>query len=104
MVKATAYAPPPGDGLEIGFISTILAITKLLIAVQFPADGTRRSTKHPRDVGLGVATYSEASNDVPFLLRELVIATHVCILSVVGIEAYSIPALSFLRHSVALTS
>jgi hypothetical protein len=104
MVKATAHASPPGNGLVIGLISTILAIARLLIAVQFSADGTRRTPKRPGDVGLGVATYPEARNDVSFFLRELVIGTHVCILSVVGIEAYNISALSFLRQSVALTS
>jgi hypothetical protein len=52
MVKATAYASAPGDGLVIGLISTILAIARLLIAVQFPADGTRRTPKHPGDVSL----------------------------------------------------
>jgi hypothetical protein len=60
MVKATAYASPPGNGLVIGLISTILAIARLLIAIQFSADGTRRTPKHPGDVGLRVATYPEA--------------------------------------------
>jgi hypothetical protein len=104
MVKTTAHASPPGNALVISLISTILAIAKLLIADQFPADGTRRSAKHPGDIGLRVATYPEAGNDVSFFLRELVIGIHVCILSLVGIEAYNISALSFLRHSVALTS
>jgi hypothetical protein len=77
MVKATAYASPPGNGLVVGLISTILAIAQLLIAVQFPADSTRRTPKHPGDIGVGVATYPEARNDVSFFLRELSVATQV---------------------------
>jgi hypothetical protein len=102
-VEAAAHTSTPGRCIAVGQVGSICAIAVAAVARQFSADRTLRAAKGAGDVGVGSATYQKSSNTVPFFLRELAIATHVCILFLAGIDAYdSISALSFLCQRLHL--
>jgi hypothetical protein len=104
VVKAATCFSSPGKRLAICFICTISAIAYSSIASKLATNGTWRTTQLAGNFSFRGVPYRAFRNGVPLFLRELLIASHVCNLSLVGIGACSIAALSFLDQLVALTS
>jgi hypothetical protein len=76
-VEAAPLASPPGGGIAVGQVGAIFAIDELLVSLKFPTNRTGRSLESPGDIGFGPATYPKLGDVVPFLLRELSVATQV---------------------------
>ena len=76
-VEAASFASPPGGGIAVGEVGAIFAIDELLVSLKFPRNRTGRSLESPGDIGFGLATYAKLGDVVPFLLRELSVATQV---------------------------
>jgi hypothetical protein len=58
------------------------------VARELPADGTGVAAHLAGDLRFRFATYQERADSVAFLLRELMIPTHVCVLFLVEIDVY----------------
>jgi hypothetical protein len=76
-VKAASFAFTPGSGIAMGQIGAILTIDELLFAFKFPRNRTRGTRESPCNFGFGSTAYAKLSDMVPFVLRELSVATQV---------------------------
>jgi len=76
-MKATSFASPSGGCIAVGQIRTILAVDELFVAFEFPADRTWGTIESPGNIGFGRAAYTKFGDVVPFIVRELSIATQV---------------------------
>ena len=76
-VKAASFAFASGGCIAVGQVCTILAVDELLIALKFPADSTGGTRESPGNIGFGHAAYTKLGDVVPFIVRELSVATQV---------------------------
>ena len=76
-VKAASFALTSGGCIAVGQISAVLAIDELLVAFKFPTDCTGGARESPCNFGFGSTAYAKLSDVVPFVLRELSVATQV---------------------------
>ena len=76
-VEAASLAFTPGGCIAVGQIGAVLTIDELLVAFKFPRNRTRGTRESPCNFGFGSTAYAKLGDVVPFVLRELSVATQV---------------------------
>jgi len=88
-VETPPLPPPSGHCVAMRYLGAIRRITVTPITRELPANGAGVAVHHAGDLGLRLATYQESANSIAFLLRELMILTHVCVLFLAEIDVYT---------------
>ena len=76
-VEATSFPFTPGSCIAVGQIGAVLTIDELLVAFKFPRNRTGGTLESAGNFGFGPTAYAKLGDVVPFVLRELSIATQV---------------------------
>ena len=93
-MKAAAGSLSSGGCITVSQIGTVPAINDLLVAGNFATDRTGGALKRSGNCRNGRVSIAELGNGVSFILRELVIATQVCVLFRSWNRAYTVSPLS----------
>ena len=76
-VEAASFPSAPGSCIAVGQIGAVLTIDELLVAFKFPRNRTGGTLESASNFGFRPTAYAKLGDVVPFVLRELSIATQV---------------------------